>query len=67
MSTDIAEGLPAKRKAPAPVVAKAPKGKGKSAPPAKGGGKEKVHLKKLQRREFVRQYMIFVIVQEEKI
>ena len=41
MSTDIAESLPKRKFAPAPMVAKGAKG-GKSAPPAaKGGGKEK--------------------------
>ena len=57
----IAKG--AKGKAPAP------KGGGKKeAPKGKsGGGKERVRLKKVQRREFVRQYMILDIVQEEKI
>ena len=40
MSTDIAESLPKRKFAPAPMVAKG--AKGKSAPPAaKGGGKEK--------------------------
>ena len=40
MSTDIAESLPKRKFAPAPMVAKGAKGKGKSAPPAaKGGGK----------------------------
>ena len=44
MSTDIAESLPKRKFAPAPMVAKGAKGEkgGKSAPPAaKGGGKEK--------------------------
>ena len=40
MSTDIAESLPKRKIAPAPMVAKGAKGKEKSAPPAgKGGGK----------------------------
>ena len=39
MSTDIAESLPKRKFAPAPMVAKGAKGKSKSAPPAaKGGG-----------------------------
>ena len=39
MSTDIAESLPKRKFAPAPMVAKGAKGKEKSAPPAaKGGG-----------------------------
>ena len=76
MSTDIAEKLPKRKFAPAPMIAKSAK---KAAAPApKGGGKkvnlnqkvnlvERVRLKKVQRREFVRQYMILDIVQEEKI
>ena len=40
MSTDIAESLPKRKFAAAPMVAKGAKGKVKSAPPAaKGGGK----------------------------
>ena len=39
MSTDIAESLPKRKFAPAPMVAKGAKGKGKSeSPAAKGGG-----------------------------
>ena len=41
MSTDIAESLPKRKFAPAPMVAKGAKGKGKSAPPAAKGGKGK--------------------------
>ena len=41
MSTDIAESLPKRKFAPAPMVAKGAKGKGKSAPPTAKGGKEK--------------------------
>ena len=41
MSTDIAESLPKRKFAPAPMVAKGAKGKGKSESPAakSGGGK----------------------------
>ena len=67
MSTDIAESLPKRKFAPAPMVAKGAKG-GKSAPPAaKVVEKKREHLKRVQRREYVRQYMILDIVQEEKI
>ena len=47
----------------------APKGGGKKeAPKGKsGGGKRRVRLKRDLKREFVRQYMILDIVQEEKI
>ena len=38
MSTDIAESLPKRKFAPAPMVAKGAKGKEKSAPPAATGG-----------------------------
>ena len=41
MSTDIAESLPKRKFAPAPMVAKGAKGKGKPAPPAAKGGKGK--------------------------
>ena len=41
MSTDIAESLPKRKFAPAPMVAKGAKGKGKSAPPTAKGGKGK--------------------------
>ena len=42
MSTDIAESLPKRKFAPAPMVAKGAKGaKGKSAPPAAKGGSGK--------------------------
>ena len=41
MSTDIAESLPKRKFAPAPMVAKGAKGKGKSASPTAKGGKEK--------------------------
>ena len=41
MSTDIAESLPKRKFAPAPMVAKGAKGKVKSAPPAAKGGKGK--------------------------
>ena len=41
MSTDIAESLPKRKFAPAPMVAKGAKGKSKSAPPAAKGGKGK--------------------------
>ena len=59
MSTDIAESLPKRKFAPAPMVAKGSGKESKSAPPAaKGGGKEKEHLKRVQRREYVRRYMI---------
>ena len=76
MSTDIAESLPKRKFAPAPMIAKGAKGKG---PAPKGGGKKeapkvnlvvvkrRVRLKRDLRREFVRQYMILDIVQEEKI
>ena len=75
MSTDIAESLPKRKFAPAPMIAKGAKGKG---PAPKGGGKKKhqrvnlvvkrrVRLKRDLKREFVRQYMILDIVQEEKI
>ena len=41
MSTDIAESLPKRKFAPAPMVAKGAKGKGKSeSPSAKGGGEK---------------------------
>ena len=40
MSTDIAESLPKRKFAPAPMIAKGAKGKGKTeAPVSKGGGK----------------------------
>ena len=41
MSTDIAESLPKRKFAPAPMIAKGAKGKGKSAPPAAKGGSGK--------------------------
>ena len=41
MSTDIAESLPKRKFAPAPMVAKGAKGKEKSAPPAAKGGSGK--------------------------
>ena len=41
MSTDIAESLPKRKFAPAPMVAKGAKGKGKPTPPAAKGGKGK--------------------------
>jgi len=41
MSTDIAESLPKRKFAPAPMVAKGAKGKGKPAPPSAKGGKGK--------------------------
>ena len=41
MSTDIAESLPKRKFAPAPMVAKGGKGKGKPAPPSAKGGKAK--------------------------
>ena len=41
MSTDIAESLPKRKFAPAPMVAKGAKGKGKSVPPAAKGGSGK--------------------------
>ena len=41
MSTDIAESLPKRKFAPAPMVAKGSKGKGKPAPPSAKGGKAK--------------------------
>ena len=41
MSTDIAESLPKRKFAPAPMVAKGSKGKGKPAPPSAKGGKLK--------------------------
>ena len=41
MSTDIAESLPKRKFAPAPMVAKGAKGKGKSTPPSAKGGKAK--------------------------
>ena len=41
MSTDIAESLPKRKFAPAPMVAKGAKGKGKSAPPTAKGGSGK--------------------------
>jgi len=41
MSTDIAESLPKRKFAPAPMVAKGAKGKGKPAPPSAKGGKAK--------------------------
>jgi len=41
MSTDIAESLPKRKFAPAPMVAKGSKGKGKPAPPSAKGGKSK--------------------------
>ena len=66
MSTDIAESLPKRKFAPT-VVDK------KDAPAPKGGGNlqrkavVKEHQKKVQKKEFVKRYMTFVIVQEEKI
>ena len=45
MSTDIAESLPKRKFAPAPMVAKGSGKESKSAPPAaKGGGKEKRNI-----------------------
>ena len=41
MSTDIAESLPKRKFAPAPMVAKGAKGKGKPTPPSAKGGKAK--------------------------
>ena len=41
MSTDIAESLPKRKFAPAPMVAKGAKGKGKPTPPSARGGKAK--------------------------
>ena len=41
MSTDITESLPKRKFAPAPMVAKGAKGKGKPTPPAAKGGKGK--------------------------
>ena len=41
MSTDIAESLPKRKFAPAPMVAKGAKKKGKSAPPTAKGGSGK--------------------------
>ena len=41
MSTDIAESLPKRKFAPAPMVAKGAKGKGKPTPPSANGGKAK--------------------------
>ena len=77
MSTDIAESLP-KRKFAQAAIANAPATttpKGKSEGGKKGGGKPavakggsgKVPLKRVLKREFVKQFMILDIVQEEKI
>jgi len=41
MSTDIAESLPKRKFAPAPMIAKGAKGKGKPTPPSAKGGKAK--------------------------
>ena len=62
MSTDIAESLPARKFAPAAMAKKGaksapPAAKGGGKPAAKGGG-EKVRLEKVQKRKFVRQFMI---------
>ena len=63
MSTDIAESLPKRKFAPAPMVKKG----AKTAPPAAAKKVERVHLKKVQKKEFVKQFMILDIVQEGKI
>ena len=74
MSTDIAESLPKRKFAPAAMMAKSAKQKVKHLKVAVKKKHQqqkvvvkKVRLKKVQRREFVRQYMILDIVQEEKI
>ena len=54
MSTDIAESLPKRKFAPAAM----PKAKAKSAPPAAKGRAKRVHLRKVQKKEFVKRYMI---------
>ena len=63
MSTDIAESLPKRKFAPAAMA----KPKQKQKHLQRKVVVEREHLKKVLRREYVRQYMILDIVQEEKI